>query len=185
MASILYANIHKNFDGNGTVSVFVFGTAGDQVEITSVGGFSQTAEIGADGSVSVIVPQTLAMSGTGINNDGLRITSDGDTSAYISNRQTFTTDLTIVFEEASLGQDYVLASFGDGFQEQDGGQFSVQATQDGTAFTFTLPDGQTANVTLDAGETFKFSTVDTAWNSAIGVTVADDFELSGTLITSN
>jgi len=185
MASILYANIHKNFDGNGTVSVFVFGTAGDQVEITSVGGFSQTAEIGADGSVSVIVPQTLAMSGTGINNDGLRITSDGDISAYISNRQTFTTDLTIVFEEASLGQDYVLASFGDGFQEQDGGQFSVQATQDGTAFTFTLPDGQTANVTLDAGETFKFSTVDTAGNTAIGVTVADDFDLTGTLITSN
>ena len=185
MSSILYANIHRNFNGNGTVSVFVFGTAGDQVEITSVGGFSQTAEIGADGSVSVIVPQTLAMSGTGINNNGLKITSDGDISAYISNRQTATTDLTIVFEEASLGQNYVLASFGDGFQEQDGGQFSVQATQDGTAFTFTLPDGQTANVTLDAGETFKFSTVDTAGNSALGVTVVDGFDLTGTLITSN
>lgn len=185
MASNIYANIHQNENGSGTVSVFVFGTAGDHIEITSLGGFSETAEIGADGSVSVIVPQTLAMSGTGINNDGLKITSDGDISAYISNRQIFTTDLTIVFEEASLGQEYVLASFGDGFQEQDAGQFSIQTTQDGTTFTFTLPDGQTANVTLDAGETFKFSTVDTAGNSALGVTVADGFDLTGTLITSN
>ena len=185
MASTLYANIHQNENVTGTISVFVFGTAGEQVEITSVGGFSDAAEIGADGSVSVIIPQTLAMSGTGINNDGLKITSDGNISAYISNRQTSTTDLTIVFEEASLGQDYVLASFGDGIQEQDGGQFSVQATQDGTAFAFTLPDGQTASVTLDAGETFKFSTVDTAGNASIGMTVADEFDLTGTLITSN
>ncbi|MCI4661016.1 MAG: Ig-like domain-containing protein [Neomegalonema sp.] len=185
MASTLYANVHHNDEGSGTVSVFVFGTPGDQVEITSVGGFSDMAEIGADGSVSVIVPQSLAMSGTGINNDGLKIASDGEISAYISNRQTFSTDLTIIFEEASLGQDYVLASYGDDYQEQDGGQFSVQATQDGTAFTFTLPDGQAATVSLNAGETFKFSTVDNTGNSAFGVSVPDGFDLTGTLISSN
>jgi VCBS repeat-containing protein len=183
MTKVLYANVHRNYDTSGTISLFLFGTEGDIIDISSAGGFSQSATIGADGTASVLIPQELAMLGTGINSDGLKITSEGDISAYVSNRRYASTDLSIVFEKATLGDSYVLAS--DGESIGDGGQFSVQATQDGTTFTFTLSDGQTASISLDAGQTFKFSTADTSGNSAIGISVSSGFDLTGTIIEAN
>ena len=183
MPSVLYANIHDNFDGISTITVFVFGTPGDTVAVSAATGYAETAVIGADGSVSIEVPSALSMQDTGISDQGLKITSEGDISAYLSNREQFTTDLTVLFEEASLGTDYVLASMGGSIR--DGGQFSAQATQDGTVLTFTLPDGQTADVTLDAGESFKFSTTDGSGNRDFGLTVSGNTDLTGTLLSAN
>jgi VCBS repeat-containing protein len=179
----LYANAHKNYNGDGTISLFIFGDPGETVEVTSADGFAQTAVIGVDGIVSVAIPQSLAMFGTGVNQQGLKIVSDGNISAYLSNRDYATTDITVVFDEASLGNSYVLASAGDIYA--DGGQFSVQAIVDGTEINFTLPDGQSNSVTLNAGETFKFSTTDNIGNSSLGIVVPADFDLTGTLVSSN
>ncbi|MCR9089481.1 MAG: Ig-like domain-containing protein [Rhodobacteraceae bacterium] len=182
MSTRLYANIHQNFDNSGSVSLFIFGAPGETVEIRSQSGFSASGIIGEDGSVSIGIPQSLAMSGTGINDQGLQITSDADVSAYISNRQPQTTDLSIVFDETSLGDRYVIASAADAIS--DGGQFSAQALEDGTELTFTLPDGQTATVTLDAGQSFKFSTTDSFDNSSLGISVPTAFDLTGTVIAA-
>lgn len=182
MSTRLYANIHQNFDNSGSVSLFIFGAPGETVEIRSQSGFSASGIIGEDGSVSIGIPQSLAMSGTGINDQGLQITSDADVSAYISNRQPQTTDLSIVFDETSLGDRYVIASAADAIS--DGGQFSAQALEDGTELTFTLPDGQTATVTLDAGQAFKFSTTDSFDNSSLGISVPTAFDLTGTVIVA-
>ncbi len=179
----LYVNVHQNNDNFGSLSIFVFGTPGESVDIASASGFSQNVTIGVDGSVSVPLPLSLAMSGTGVNDQGLQISSEGDISAYLSNRRTFTTDLTVIFEEASLGTSYVLASGATAVS--DGGQFSAQAIVDGTELSFTLPDGQLASVTLDAGESFKFSTADSVDNAALGINVTSDFDLTGTIVSSN
>ena len=86
-----------------------------------------------------------------------------------------------MFDETSLGSSYILASFGNSIGE--GGQFSVQATEDDTEFTFVLPDGQSATIALDAGETFKFATGDIFGNNALGLSLFTGFDLTGTTVT--
>lgn len=179
----LYANVHQNFSNTGSISIFIFGTPGEIVDLEAADGFAETVTIGEDGSVAVEIPQSLAMSGTAINGQGLKIAADGEITAYLSNREFQTTDLSVIFEESSLGRSYVLASAGD--FGTDGGQFSAQAIEDGTELTFTLPDGQSASVTLNAGESFKFSTTDFLGNDALGLTVDTSFDLTGTTVTSS
>ena len=183
MPTNLYANVHQNFDDSGSISLFIFGNSGDVVNVEALSGFSESAIIGADGSVSVDIPQSLAMSGTGVNQVGLQISSDGDISAYLSNRRDETTDLSVIFEESSLGRTHVLASAGDIGPEA--GQFSAQAIVDNTQLQFTLPDGQTGNIVLNAGETFKFSTADALGNTSLGIGTAQDFDLTGTIVSAN
>ena len=179
----LYANVHQNFGNPGSVSIFIFGSPGEVVDLETAGDFSETVIIGDDGSVAVEIPPSLAMSGTEINGQGLKISSEGEITAYLSNREDATTDLSVIFEESSLGTSYVLASASD--VHSDGGQFSAQAIEDGTELTFTLPDGQSASVTLNAGESFKFSTADFQGNDALGVTVDVNFDLTGTIVSSS
>jgi len=186
MASVFYINVHLNFRGFGVETLIFFGRpedAGKEITTINAAGYSETIVLDENGQATLTLPENVAMSGTGINQLGLRVESDADLTAFFSSRERFTTDLSVVFREESLGTDYVLASFGGGFN--DGGQFSVQATQDDTLVTFTLPDGQTASVTLAAGETFKFSTTDFNGNSALGIAVPGDFDLTGTLVTSS
>ena len=133
----LYANVHQNIESFPvSISIFVFGSPSEIVEVNSASGFSETVTIGDDGSVEIEVPSSLSMSGTGTNNQGIKISSEGNITAYLSNRERASTDLSVIFEEASLGSSYVLASASDAFG--DGGQFSAQAIADGTELSFTL-----------------------------------------------
>lgn len=186
MGSRLYLNVHLNFRGAGIETIVFFARpedAGEEITVSNSAGYEETITLDENGTAQLTLPESVAMSGTGINDLGLFIESDADLSAYFSSRERFTTDLSVVFREESLGTDYVLASVGGGFN--DGGQFSVQALEDATDVTFTLPDGQSATITLDRGETFKFSTTDGAGNDALGISVPDDFDLTGTLVTAS
>jgi hypothetical protein len=183
MAEKLYVSVLQNHDNAGTDNLFIFGEVGETVSITARSGFSTTATISADGSVAVLLPKSLAMFGTGTNDLGLTIESEGSISAFLSQREYATSDLTVIFGESSLGKDYIIASQSSNIL--DGGQFSVQAISDGTTITFKLPNGQQASVELDAGETFKFSTMDFANNAALGIQIPGDYNLTGTLISSS
>jgi hypothetical protein len=63
--------------------------------------------------------------------------------------------MTYLFDSTALGNSYVVASQGDGFGE--GSQVMIHATQDNTAVTFTPKGGTAINVTLQAGETYKYA----------------------------
>ncbi|WP_242121976.1 Ig-like domain-containing protein [Sphingomonas lacusdianchii] len=182
MTERLYVSVLQNHDNAGTDNLFIFGEAGETVIIRSRSGYEATATIGADGSVAVLLPKNLAMFGTGVNDQGLVIESEGSISALLSQREYATSDLSVIFGEKTLGKEYIIASQGSTIL--DGGQFSVQAIKDGTIVTFTLPNGQQSTVELDAGETFKFSTVDASANAALGINISGGLNLTGTLISS-
>ncbi len=144
----LFLNFHVNFqdlrEEEQFPQLFIFGDPDQGVTVTNGNGFNQTVTLNSEGFALVDIPLSEAMSGTGVNNLGFQITSDEGIQAYFSNRATATTDLTIIFEKGSLGTEYILASFGH--IEGEGGQFSVQATEDNTTVDVTLPDGQTFSV---------------------------------------
>ncbi|MEL6554479.1 MAG: SdrD B-like domain-containing protein [Cyanobacteria bacterium J06621_11] len=121
------------------------------------------------------------MKGTGVNDLGFKISAKGDISAYFSNRSFQTTDLTVILEKESLGQAYALASIG--YRNRDGGQFSVQATENNTKVEVTLPDGQSFSRTINLGQTFKFATgVD---NSNLDISIPANFDLTGTIVETS
>lgn len=181
MSSNLYVNFHVNSLGGGTpYAIFVFGDPGELITVENNAGFFEQFNLDANGFGSLSLPNSVAMSGTGISDQGLRISAAGDISASLVNRAQFTTDLSIIFEEASLGQNYVLASFNDNIGE--GGQFSVQAIVDNTEVTYTLPDGQSGTVTLNAGETFKFAAA--VGDPSNGVVTNVSTDLTGTIINA-
>ncbi|NJL78239.1 MAG: tandem-95 repeat protein [Richelia sp. RM2_1_2] len=178
----LFFNFHDNIGRTNPRELFIFGDAGQTATVQNGNGFNETVTLNSDGFAIVEISSNQGMSGTGVNNLGFQITSDDPIQAYFSNRSAQTTDLTIVFEKSSLGTEYVLSSigsaFGQGFGE--GGQFSVQATEDNTKIDVTLPDGQTFSQIINAGETFKFATG--ANNNSLGISIPFGFDLTGTLI---
>ncbi len=178
----MFFNFHDNIGRTNPRELFIFGDAGQTATVQNGNGFNETVTLNNDGFAIVEIPSDQGMSGTGVNNLGFQITSDDPIQAYFSNRSAQTTDLTIVFEKSSLGTEYVLSSigsaFGQGFGE--GGQFSVQATEDNTKIDVTLPDGQTFSQIINAGETFKFATG--ANNNSLGISIPFGFDLTGTLI---
>ena len=183
MASELFLNVHRNFYLTET-TLFLFGTAGEKVNIKNGEDFNQDVVLNDEGFISVKLPAAAMMEGTGVNNQGFQITSEKDNiSGYLSNRQGATSDMSIIFDKETLGTDYLLASAGD--FGSDGGQFSVQAVEDNTEFTLTLTNGQTLTQTLNAGETFKFSTDDRIVNRDLGIDIPVNFDLTGSYISSN
>ena len=178
--SELFLNFHKNDQGNADKprQLFIFGDTGEVVTVKNGNGFNQTVTLNSDGFAIVEIPVSEEMSGTEVNNLGFQITSENQIQAYFSNRSSASTDLTIIFEKSSLGTEYVLSSFGDNIGE--GGQFSVQATEDNTTVNVTLTNGETFSQTINAGETFKFATGGS--NSGLGISVPLGFDLTGTLI---
>lgn len=181
MAELLF-NFHDNSLGEtNDRELFVFGTPGEQIVTRNNDGFEQVSTLNSDGFALVKIPFNQRMIGTGVNNLGFQITSDGDIAAYFSNRALQTTDLTIVLDKSNLGTGYILAS--TGFANGEGGQFSVQATEDNTEINVTLPDGQRFSQTINAGQTFKFATG--ADNSSLGITLDAGFDLTGTLVSTS
>lgn len=183
MSSNLYLNVHKNFENEGTYRAYVFGEAGEEVSVQNNAGYSTTFALDSDGFFSLLLPIDVVMMGSGINERGLEITADGDISAFLATRQPATTDLSIIFEKQSLGTAYVIASYSQpGGSFDEGGQFSVQALEDDTIVNFTLPDGQTGNVTLDEGQTYKFAAA--SGDADRGIATDESFDITGTLIAT-
>jgi VCBS repeat-containing protein len=179
MSSELLLNVHLNYTGGAEYTVFIFGEPNESVSLQNNNGYSASATLNAEGFASVVIPNTEDMEGTGINNQGITITSEGEIAAYLSSRENYTTDLTIIFDKESLGNKYLIASYQGSYGE--GGQFSAQATEDNTTLTITFPNGEVLNKVINKGETYKFATDNVEPSLSFGF----GYDLTGTIIESS
>ena len=155
-ASTLYFVFNKNTIGNtANASVFLFGANGQTATVSNLAGFSQNVTLGADGFFNLSIANLYQQSGTGIKDTGFQVVSPNPIAGYFVNRAGFSTDMTYLFDSAALGNNYVVASQGGGFGE--GSQVMVHATQNNTAITLTPKGGAPINVTMQAGETYKYA----------------------------
>lgn len=152
----VYFDFNKNTIGNtANASVFLFGAPGQTATVSNLAGFSQNVVLGADGFFNLPIANTFQQSGTGVKNTGFKVVSPNKIAGYFVNRAGFSTDMTYLFDSATLGTSYVVASQGGGFGE--GSQVMVHANQDNTNVTFTPKGGAPTNVVLNAGETYKYA----------------------------
>lgn len=151
-AGEIFFDFNTNLN-SGTPSVFLFGNANQTATVTNLAGFSQNVTLGLDGFFNLSIPLSSAQLGTGIRNTGFQVVSPNPIAGYFVNRATASTDMTFLFDSASLGTNYVVASQGGGFGE--GSQVAIHATVNNTAVTFTPKGGAPINVILNAGETYK------------------------------
>jgi hypothetical protein len=155
-AGILYFDYNQNTLGsNERPSLFLFGDAGQAATVTNLAGFSQSVTLGTDGFFNLSIPTAYQQGGTGVNSKGFQVVSPDPIAGYFVNRANYSTDMTYLFDSAALGKDYVVASQGAGFGE--GSQVMVHATEDNTTVTFTPKGGSAINVTLNAGQTYKYA----------------------------
>lgn len=155
-ASTLYFDFNKNTIGfTANASVFLFGNSGQTATVSNLAGFSQDVTLGVDGFFNLSIDNLYQQSGTGIKNTGFQVVSPNPIAGYFVNRAGFSTDMTYLFDSAALGNNYVVASQGGGFGE--GSQIMVHATQDNTNITLTPKGAAAINVTLQAGETYKYA----------------------------
>lgn len=139
-------------------SLFLFGDIGQEATIRNLAGFNQTVTLGSDGFFNLFIPNTYQQSGTGIRNTGFQVVSPDPIAGYFINRASASTDMTYLFDAAALGTRYVVASqAGQGAGFGEGSQVMIQATENNTVVTFTPKGGAAINVTLDAGETYKYA----------------------------
>lgn len=151
----LYFDYNENF-GNESASLFLFGDAGQNATVSNLAGFNTTVTLDANGFFNLSLSNSYAQSGTGIKNTGFKVESSDPLAGYFVNRAQATTDMTYLFDGDSLGKDYVVASHGTGHGE--GSQIMVHATEDNTQVSIDLPGGGSPiNVTLQAGETYKYA----------------------------
>jgi len=153
-ANELYFDFNVNLN-TPNASVFLFGNAGQSATVSNLAGFSQSIALGVDGFFNLPIPNTFQQSGTGVVNSGFKVVSPDPIAGYFVNRATATTDMAYLFNNSNLGTNYVVASQGAGFGE--GSQVAIHAVQDGTNVTFTPTGGAPINVTLNAGQTYKFA----------------------------
>jgi len=155
-ASTLYFDFNKNTIGaTANASLFLFGNSGQTATVSNLNGFSQNVTLGADGFFNLGISNTYQEGGTGITDKGFQVVSPNPIAGYFVNRAGFSTDMTYLFDSAALGNSYVVASQGGGFGE--GSQVEIHATQDNTAVTFTPKGGAAINLTLNAGQTYKYA----------------------------
>lgn len=155
-AAELYFDFNQNTVGNtANASVFLFGRPGQAVSVTNLAGFSQNIVLNADGFFNLFIPNSFQQGGVGTRNTGFRVVSPNAIAGYFVNRAGFSTDMTYLLDSNALGTKYVVASQGGGFGE--GSQVAIHATQANTQVTFTPKGGAPINVTLNAGETYKYA----------------------------
>lgn len=155
-ASALYFDFNKNAVGNqAAASLFLFGANGQSATITNGTGFNQTVTLGATGFYNLSIDNLYQQGGTGISSKGFQVVSPDPIAGYFVNRAGFSTDMTYVQESAALGKNYVVASQGSGFGE--GSQVMIHAVANNTQVTFTPKGGAAIQVTLQAGETYKYA----------------------------
>ena len=155
-ASTLYFDFNQNYEGGAAnASVFLFGAAGQNATITNNAGFNTSVILNADGFYNLPIANSWQQSGTGVLQSGFKVVSDTPIAGYFINRQSYTTDMTYLLDSKALGNNYVVASQGGGFGE--GSQVAIHATENNTQVTFKPVGGATVNVTLQAGETYKYA----------------------------
>ncbi len=153
-AGVLYFDFNTNLN-DPNASLFLFGAAGQTATVSNLAGFNQSVTLGANGFFSLAIPDSAQQSGTGIRDTGFMVDSSQAIAGYFINRASATTDMTYLLDSAALGKQYVVASQGAGFGE--GSQVAIHATVDNTVVTFTPRGGAAINVTLNAGETYKYA----------------------------
>ncbi len=153
-AGTVYFDFNNNLN-SGTPSVFLFGAANQTATVSNLAGFSQSVNLGLNGFFNLSIPLAYSQSGTGIKNTGFQIVSPDPIAGYFVNRAGYSTDMTYLFDSASLGNNYVVASQGIGFGE--GSQVAIHATVDNTSVTFTPKGGVATVITLNAGQTYKYA----------------------------
>ena len=156
-ADELFFDFNKNSVGSSpaNASVFLFGDAGQAVTVSTLSGFNQNVVLGVDGFFNLSIPNGFQQSGIGVRDTGFRVVSPDPIAGYFVNRSNATTDMTYLLGNAALGTNYMVASQGGGFGE--GSQVAIHATQDGTNVTFTPQGGAPVNVSLNAGQTYKYA----------------------------
>lgn len=160
----LYFQMSPNLENN-TRTVFIFGAANTQGTVSGAG-FSQAFDLGAQGFATVLLPSSGDMSSNAVENKGFRVDANAPISGYFLNRATFSTDMTYLIDGNRLGSDYIVASYQNIVEDQ----ISVQATVDNTVVSFLPPGGEGFQQTLNAGQTYQFTSKS---------------ELTGTRITAN
>lgn len=156
VASQLYFDFNRNTMGNlANASIFLFGAANQEVAVSNLAGFNQNVALNADGFFNVPIANIYQQSGTGIHNTGFLVDSAQPVAGYFVNRAGFSTDMTYLLDRGALDKNYVVASQGGGFGE--GSQVAIHAITDGTAVTFTPRGGAPIDVSLNAGETYKYA----------------------------
>ncbi len=168
-AGVLYFDYNRTIEGATLASVFLFGNAGQAVNISNLAGFNTNVILDANGAYNLGISTLYEQIGTGVHNTGFKIVSADPLGGIFFNREPFTSDAALLIEEANLGTHYVVASHGDGMSE--GSQIMVHATQDNTDVTLQLATGGVVAVTLQAGETYKY--------------VGGDDELTGSRVSAS
>lgn len=153
-AGLLYFDFNRNLV-SPNASLFLFGDAGQEATITNLAGFNESVTLSSEGFYNLLIPTTYQQSGTGIRNTGFQVVSANPIAGYFVNRGSASTDMTYILDSEALGTNYVVASQGGGFGE--GSQVMIQATEDNTVVTFTPTGGTPIEVTLNAGETYKYA----------------------------
>lgn len=153
-ASTLYFDFNDNLN-EPNASLFLFGGASQTATVENLAGFSQTVTLGADGFFNLPISSAYQQIGTGIVNSGFKVVSPSPIAGYFINRATASTDMTYLLDSGALGKNYVVASQGGGFGE--GSQVMIHAAVNNTSVTFTPKGGAPINVTLNAGETYKYA----------------------------
>jgi MYXO-CTERM domain-containing protein len=154
-AGVIYFDYNKNLNLSNNASVFLFGAAGQTATVSNLAGFSQNVVLDGAGFFNLGIPNTFQQSGTGVVNSGFKVESSNAIAGYFINRATATTDMTYLLDSSALGTNYVVASAGVGFGE--GSQIAVHATVDNTNVTINRKGGAAINVTLNAGQTYKYA----------------------------
>ncbi len=152
----LFFDFNRNaVGGAANSSVFLFGNASQQATVSNLAGFNQTVTLNAQGFFNLPISNIYQQSGTGTLNTGFNVNSANAIAGYFVNRAPATTDMTYLLDSAALGTNYIVASQGGGFGE--GSQVAIHATANATNVTFTPSGGAPINVTLNAGQTYKYA----------------------------
>lgn len=153
IASTIYFDFNQNLV-SPNASVFLFGNAGQSATVSNLAGFSQNVTLGSNGFFNLPISSAYQQSGTGVRNTGFTIESSQPIAGYFINRATASTDMTYLLDSTALDKSYVVASQGG---IGDGSQVAIHAITNGTNVTFTPKGKLPINVTLDAGETYKYA----------------------------
>jgi len=140
---------------SGPRQAFIFGAANSIGTVTSLAGFNQAFDLGAEGFAVVDIPVGTELTAGSIQNFGYKISSASNVSAYFLSRASATTDMSYIIDSSKLGTNYFVSSYQGyhNFAEE----ISVQATADNTVVTFAPKGAASFNVTLNAGQTYMYS----------------------------
>lgn len=153
-ASVLYFDFNTNLSPPNA-SVFLSGAAGQTATIENLLGFNTTVTLSAEGFYNQPILNIYQQSGTQVLQSGFKVVSADPIAGYFINRASATTDMTYLLDSKALGTSYVVASQGGGFGE--GSQVAIHATENNTTVSFKPVGGATIDVTLQAGQTYKYA----------------------------